>query len=344
MQPLRDERARVDGEMTALENGGDYGDDAAARYQSLENQRDILDINNRTAFPPHISDSGQFEPGDARAWMNRRAAGENGPPDAFDRMSPEDQHRFLRANAPEYEQERAQEAARRDGQRRLPGVAGQALGETLAISTTPWMGPTVRASGRSTACASCGGGGAAAEPAARPRQTTNANGIFAQQHAPSFARSDGRPTYRGDSRTPEEIRAAGGFAGPNPNNEVSLAEHMRKSRAASAWVSTSEDSNLAAQYAGNPFPVGARQQQFNGEGGTLYRIEQPGGVVVDRTTAMQVNIPEGAMANREVAYSQNIPWSSVHSYARVTPEHLYSADPPTFRWVRNPDFVPLNQR
>ncbi len=342
MQPQWDNRQRIDRDMTALQNGRDHGPEAQARYQRLENDRDIADVDIRTTMPPQLTDSGQFEPGDLRGALRERA-GAFGDPGAFDRMSPEDQRNYIRDNRAAYEQERAQESARRDGQRRLSGTAGVALGEVLAQSTVPWMGPSVRPNIGGPGCVACGGSAApapAAAPAAqpRPRQTTNARAIYGEQHAPSFARSETEPVYRGESRTPEQVRAAGGFAGHDPNAQVSLADHMRPGRPPGPWVSTSRDPDVAAGYSANPFPLGATRQQHSDADGTVFRVVQPGGVIVDRTTSMQTAVPQGGISNREVAYSQPVPWAHVESYARVTPAHR-TAGAPTLRWVQNPDYI-----
>jgi hypothetical protein len=141
MQPLREERSEIDAQMRALEAGGDYGPAATERYLRLENERSMLDINERTTFPPHISDSGQFEYGDARSYFRQRIATPNDPQGlAFDRMSAEDQQRYIRRNAPAYEQMRAQEVARRDAQRRVAGAPGEALGELLATAMSRSLG------------------------------------------------------------------------------------------------------------------------------------------------------------------------------------------------------------
>ena len=346
MRPLTDENARIRSDMHALESGGDYGPAAEARYRGLENDLAINEVNQRTAFPPHISDSGNFEPGDLRGYLQSRAE-ETGGPGAFERMSPEQQRQYITDNAPGYEQERAQEAARRDGQRRLPGVSGEALGEVLAQTTTPpWMGPSnARAAASAGACATCGGGPGGAAPAREPGaivaqqapfgERRFAGAIYDQRHAPADARHEDGPLYRGDSRTPEQIRAAGGFQGQDPSNDTSLQTHMRVGRPASPWVSTTTDPDVAIGYATNPFPL--RGQTGFSEEGYIYRVQQGGGVIVDGTTARQVPLP-GAMMNREVAFSEAIPWQNVQSYARVTPGMS------TPRWIQNPDYVPPGVR
>jgi hypothetical protein len=116
---------------------GPINDETEEHYRLLENEageNGILDVNERTAFPPDLSDSGDFEPGDLRAFLRERAATPADPTgSAFDRMSALDQWRFIRQNAPDYEQMRSQEIARHDGRRVAPGAAGDALGEVMAF-------------------------------------------------------------------------------------------------------------------------------------------------------------------------------------------------------------------
>jgi hypothetical protein len=132
LAPLKDERARLTGEMDALQNGGDYGDEAYAKYTRLSNQRDMIDIDTRTAIPPRLSDSGTWERGDVQSFLRERAATPGDPEGyAFDDMDPDAQRAYIKANAPEYELMRQQDVMGRDGQSRLPGAEGDALGELL---------------------------------------------------------------------------------------------------------------------------------------------------------------------------------------------------------------------
>jgi hypothetical protein len=124
MAPLWDRREEL---TSHLENATTQ--EAATR---AEVDRMILDTDIRTTLPPHISDDGQFQPGDFRGYLNERSNG------GFEQMTAEDQRRYILTNqfGADYEQQAAQEAARRDGQTLEPGVAGVALGEILAQTTT----------------------------------------------------------------------------------------------------------------------------------------------------------------------------------------------------------------
>lgn len=192
------ERVRLSNEIRALEDDADLSRAAEDRWRTLLNDRDILDVDVRTGFPPGISDNGGFEPGDFRGYLRERA-GASGDPQAFDGMSPEQQSRYIRDLRPEYEQERAQEAARRDGQRRLSGVHGQVLGEGLAQSTVPWMGPSVRpsASGHGACGGPCGGviaqrsnGGWEMVDAAKPPRRVGRNDATAPQPPARFTSNE----------------------------------------------------------------------------------------------------------------------------------------------------------
>jgi len=153
MQPLADRRAQIEQDMATLNAGGDYSRAREVEYRSLENDRDILDTDVRTTLPPHLADSGHFEPGDFRGYLDERSEG------GYASMSPEQQREYIRQLRPEYEQARAQEAARRDGEQMLPGAAGRALGDTLAQMTT--LALMARGRGRAQGCRTCA-------PAARP--------------------------------------------------------------------------------------------------------------------------------------------------------------------------------
>ncbi len=120
------------------------------------------------------------------------------------------------------------------------------------------------------------------------------------------------PAYRGDQRSPAEIKAAGGFRGSD--GKISLDEHMMAKRPPSQWVSTSRDADVAGQYAlmpnaklpewatGGPPPANGQVLGYR------YVIDHPGGV--------DVNSVPGIMntSNLEVAYSRGIPWSATRGW------------------------------
>ena len=122
------ERAAVTAEMDRLNAGGDYGRAAAELYQRLENRRDIIDADLRSQFNGSLSGTGVQEPGDLEAWLREQAGQASGQPDAYDRMSAEDQRRFIRTHAPDYEIARADEMARRYGEA-AGGLVGGAFRE-----------------------------------------------------------------------------------------------------------------------------------------------------------------------------------------------------------------------
>src|SRR5262249_38390040 len=68
-------------------------------------------------FVPAISDSGYYEFGDVESYLRQRAATPGDPTgSAFDRMSPEDQRRYIAENWPLYQAQRQAEAYERSGQ------------------------------------------------------------------------------------------------------------------------------------------------------------------------------------------------------------------------------------
>ena len=122
------ERAAITAEMDGLNAGGDYGRAAAELYQRLENRRDIIDANLRSQFNSSLSGTGLQEPGDLEAWLREQAKQASKQPDAYDRMSAEEQRLFIRKHAPDYEIARADETARRYGEA-VGGPVGKVLEE-----------------------------------------------------------------------------------------------------------------------------------------------------------------------------------------------------------------------
>ncbi len=171
MLPFTERRTELTGQMSALNSGGDYSRARELDYLRLENQRDILDSDVRTTLPPHLSDTGHFEPGDLHGYLDERSGG------AFDDMPPDQQRSYIQQLRPEYEQQRAQDAARRDGESRVAGPAGRVLGEVLAmgvglgpltIGRRPW------APGRASRCQTCTPG---VRPTPREPEITMYRGI-----------------------------------------------------------------------------------------------------------------------------------------------------------------------
>jgi hypothetical protein len=119
------------------------------------------------------------------------------------------------------------------------------------------------------------------------------------------------PTYRGDTRSPAEIEAAGGFDGLDPGGGISLDQHMNGVRPPSQWVSASTDLDIAQAYAWQPNTI-PNQALITAQQGDIvgyaYHLNQAGGV----NTHMVPGITN--LSNLEVAFSQGIPWSSVSGY------------------------------
>ncbi len=123
------ERAAITSEMDRLNAGGDYGRAAAELYQRLENRRDIIDANLNTTRSVSLSGTGYQEPGDLLGYLQALAAQAPGaPPDAFERMLPEEQRQYIKDNAPDYFIARTDKTARIYGEA-AGGLIGRALGE-----------------------------------------------------------------------------------------------------------------------------------------------------------------------------------------------------------------------
>lgn len=133
-----------------------------------------------------------------------------------------------------------------------------------------------------------------------------------------------KESYRGDTRSPEEIERAGGFKGTDPNADISLEDHMYRNRPPSQWVSTSQEAEVAKNYAG----MEMFKQDLNRT--YVYDIVHPGGVNVNTVPGI-TNV-----SNLEVAFSGGIPWSSVRGWT----EWVYGGGIPVKTWVPNPAFVP----
>jgi RHS repeat-associated protein len=162
-------------------------------------------------------------------------------------------------------------------------------------------------------------------------QGTPAAQVFRAADADAHQLHSGE-TFRGDTRSPAEIKAAGGFQGRNPEGQVSLDEHMKAKRNPSQWISASKSPDVASLYSVMP---NADQSKFltQHNKGYSYVIDHPGGVDVNTVPGI-TNTP-----NLEVAYDQGVPWSSVKGWTEV--ESAQGAVART-KFIPNPDYVPPN--
>ncbi len=186
-----------------------------------------------------------------------------------------------------------------------PGTSAEPPGEVNARPTEPEARP-----------ADLHGDDAPTIPGRPSPGTTDASNIrTAADAAPEARVSDSTPTYRGDTRSMDEINAQGGFYGSNPDANISLEQHMYANRPnGSQWVSASTSETVAIDYA--TFPNA--NVRAGPQGGNVFEIQQPGGVDVGRTSIVR----DGALAenpNREVAFPTGIQSSNISRYARVTP-------------------------
>ncbi len=200
-------------------------------------------------------------------------------------------------------------------------------------------------------CPTCDGADEAPPASSLAREkTTDLTKVMSQSDADESIVDHSPVLYRGDSRSPEQIKAAGGFTGRNPNNQISLADHLPVNRPEGQWVSGSKSEQVASVYARDPYPIGEQPVSYLDRfksGGTAYKFVQDGGVDVD---AAQGTGPL-AQDNQEVAFSEPIPWENVHSYAEVKPalnaDNTWATnadgshvDPDApLQWVKNPDYT-----
>lgn len=111
--------------------------------------------------------------------------------------------------------------------------------------------------------------------------------------------------YRGESRSPEEIQADGGFTPQAPGSSTTLYEYVVKN-SPSNFVSTSKHANTAAT-----FPAGGNAGLY------VYEIRMSGGIDVNARLGPGVN-PNAHEA--EVAFEGGIPWSAVSRVWMRDPE------------------------
>jgi hypothetical protein len=144
------------------------------------------------------------------------------------------------------------------------------------------------------------------------------NIYFQEDAIPAFRTSADDVLWRGDSRTPEEIQAAGGFHPFAPANPISVNDHLPSNRPVSHWVSSSTDLKRAKSFArGAENPFGKGYQDV----GYVYKIRKEGGVITHSYES-------------EVAFSEPVAWHNVEQYGR------YDQYTDTVDWIRNPNFRP----
>ena len=133
--------------------------------------------------------------------------------------------------------------------------------------------------------------------------------------------------FRGDSRSPAEIFADGGFQPWNLDGSLSLSEHVYGRddvtgetidlKTEDQWVSASTDEQSAA-------PFGIEDQDLDGnvigDAAYVYRIRQPPN---SHNVQEELGIsPDGAYGEDEVAVEGGIPAQYIESYRRVTGEGI----------------------
>jgi len=125
--------------------------------------------------------------------------------------------------------------------------------------------------------------------------------------------------YRGDHRTPEEIRAAGGFGPPRPDQPADLLQHVDAKT--NAFVSTTPDQRVGIERAGP---------------GRLYVIHAPGGILTDPT--LDAVGHDRRYGESEVLFPGGVDWRYVAGW------HTVRYDPGEGRLVPgpfepNPDYI-----
>jgi Heat-labile enterotoxin alpha chain len=140
----------------------------------------------------------------------------------------------------------------------------------------------------------------------------------AHRDVPGWMR-DENALYRGDTRSPEEIKAAGGFDVPRPDEKPDLLRHVDAHT--NAYVSTSSEQHKAMERAG----VGE---------GKMYVVKAPGGIMTDQTLS---NVGHDRRYDEnETLFPGGIDWRYVEGWHQVRREAgEYVLGP----FVPNPDFV-----
>ncbi|MBB5955999.1 5,10-methylene-tetrahydrofolate dehydrogenase/methenyl tetrahydrofolate cyclohydrolase [Saccharothrix tamanrassetensis] len=131
-------------------------------------------------------------------------------------------------------------------------------------------------------------------------------------------RRDENALYRGDTRSPEEIRAAGGFH-PHQPDAPDLRRHVHGDT--NAFVSTSTEQKVGVERAGR---------------GAVYVIRAPGGIHTDPT--MRANGDNRGYNEAEVLFPGGVDWRYVAGW------HEVRYDPGEGRlvpgdFVPNPDYI-----
>ncbi|MEU3518144.1 polymorphic toxin-type HINT domain-containing protein [Streptomyces sp. NPDC006654] len=104
-----------------------------------------------------------------------------------------------------------------------------------------------------------------------------------------------KTVYRGDGRSPAEIKNAGGFHPQDPSSGRSLLEYASDIRNHSRFVGTSKSADIAATY-------------FGGREGYVYEISgAPGGIDVNEELGALSPSPH----EKEIAFDGGVPWEYV---------------------------------
>ncbi len=129
---------------------------------------------------------------------------------------------------------------------------------------------------------------------------------------------DENALYRGDTRSPDEIRAAGGFDVPGPDKAPDLIKHVDGDT--NAYVSTSTDQTVAKERAGL---------------GAMYVIKAPGGIMTDATLDAMGH--DRRYGESEVLFAGGVDWRYVAGWhdVRYEPGSGFVTGP----FVPNPDYV-----
>ncbi|MBW4717251.1 scabin-related ADP-ribosyltransferase [Saccharothrix obliqua] len=140
---------------------------------------------------------------------------------------------------------------------------------------------------------------------------------MAVRDVPGWTR-DENALYRGDTRSPEQIRAAGGFH-PHRPDAPDLRRHVHGDT--NAFVSTSTDRQVGVERAGH---------------GAVYVIKAPGGILTDPT--MRANGDPRGYGESEVLFPGGVDWRYVAGW------HEVAYDPGAGRlvpgpFVPNPDYI-----
>ena len=129
---------------------------------------------------------------------------------------------------------------------------------------------------------------------------------------------DENALYRGDTRSPEEIKAAGGFDVPRHWEKPDLLQHVDAHT--NAFVSTTPNEKIAMERSGT------------GEG-KVYVIKAPGGIMTDATLD---NVTHNRRyAEDETLFPGGIDWRYVEGWHQVS----YDGGRVLGPFVPNPDFI-----